>query len=98
MNILIAAAGMLAFRAEAGSAYFKIQGNSRHSTTAGVPAIPTRYGIYNASSSKAMEVICPVQAPDAQFTYGYIGFAAYQRNPNDALSCTLNFTSPDGNG
>src|SRR4051812_34780383 len=78
--------------ANATSAYFELSGNSCH-TTQGGSAIPTQYGLYNPGPY-AVEVACPVQVPYAKYTYGYIGISAYRRNPNDAMTCTLNM-SPD---
>jgi hypothetical protein len=57
-----------------------------------------RWGAYNTNSAKAMDVSCPIQAPSENYTYQYIGIGAYNRNPNDPFSCTLNMSNDDGYG
>lgn len=80
----------------AASYYYEIAGNSCSAVAGSVPAIQTRYGLYNPSSASAATVTCPLQLPIAKWTYGYIGFAAYHRNPNDISSCTLSMGNDDG--
>lgn len=72
----------------------EISGNSCHATQGGT-AIITRYGLYNPTAY-GVEVSCPFNYPNANYTYGYIGVSAYHRNPNNAFSCTLNMTPDDG--
>jgi len=81
--------------ASAGSTTFDLSGNSCVSTTAGVPAIATRYGIYNASVGP-LHVACPIQVPYAKYTQGYIGISGYNRNQYDPLSCSLSMSTDDG--
>lgn len=96
MNFLALALALgAAESASAASVYLEISGNSCH-TAQGGQGIPTRYGLYNPGPY-GVDVVCPVQTPEGYYTYGYIGFAAYRRNPNDGMSCTLNMTNDDGN-
>jgi hypothetical protein len=80
----------------AASQYLEIAGNSCSAVAGSVPVYQTRYGLYNPSIASAATVVCPLQLPIAKWTYGYIGFAAYHRNPNDVSSCTLSMGNDDG--
>lgn len=75
---------------------YEIAGNSCSAVAGSVPAYQTRYGLYNPSSTSSATVACPLQLPKAGWTYGYIGFAAYHRNPNDGFTCTLSMGNDDG--
>lgn len=80
----------------AASQYLEIAGNSCSAVSGSVPVYQTRYGLYNPSSASAATVVCPLQLPIAKWTYGYIGFAAYHRNPNNTFTCTLSMGNDDG--
>lgn len=99
MKFLFLAAGLCAVRSEATNYdYYRIFGTSCFSTTSGVKAEPNQWGIYNPSSTQAMEVSCPIVIEDANadYTYAYIGIGGYNRTTSDVLSCNLNMSNDDG--
>jgi hypothetical protein len=99
VKLLFLAAGLCAANSEASTTlYFRLFGSSCFSTTAGVQTNVNRWGVYNTSTTKAMEVSCPIQAPSQKYTEQYIGVGAYNRNASDPFSCTLNMSNDDGYG
>jgi hypothetical protein len=99
MKMMILIAGIFTASSEAALMDdYEFHGNSCHSTTPGLTARISQYGVYNASSTQAMTVACPVVLPELVYTSGFLAFWGYNRNDNDDLSCTINFSSTEGSG
>jgi len=97
MKIWVVVAAVFAAKSEATTDYYRIYGNSCHSITHGLTGEYAQHGFGNNSSTQALTVVCPVTVPDENYSEGYIGMAGYDRHPTEILSCTMNFSSPDGN-
>lgn len=96
MMMLALAAGIFASRSEAVTDYYNVYGNSCYSTTPGLMGEVSQHGLGNISSAQGMKVACPLTIPNRNYTEGYISFSGFDRSGNDALSCTMNFSSNNG--
>lgn len=96
-SFLLAVAVLGARAASAATVDVLIHGNSCVSTTPGVTPVYTQYGIYNGSTTTALNVTCPISLPNHNYTSGYIQMTAWTRNSPDAVFCNFSATDAFGN-
>lgn len=96
LKLLFLAAALCAGRSAFAAEFYRmLSGNSCFSTSGG-QTMPTRWGLYNVSSTVVADVSCPVQVPSGTYTNQYIGISGYNRNSSNFMSCSLNVSSDDG--
>lgn len=96
ITMLAVAAAILATRSEAVTDHYRVYGNTCHSITPGLMGEVSQHGLGNITSAQGMRVACPLTIPEKNYTEGSLSFTGFDRSGNDGLSCTLNFSSNNG--